>query len=81
MKKIYACLIGEWVCLNDDPNCKVGDNKKNPSVWWEENAEIWSPLTREKSLEHSVYGLDYLNLYYKGKDYRINPMFIQVVTE
>ena len=21
MGKIYACLIGEWVCLNDDENC------------------------------------------------------------
>ena len=23
MKKIYACLIGNWVCLNDDPTCKM----------------------------------------------------------
>ena len=23
MKKIYACLVGEWVCLNDDPECKM----------------------------------------------------------
>ena len=24
MDKIYACLLGEWVCLNDDPDCKIG---------------------------------------------------------
>lgn len=24
MTKIYACLIGNWVCLNDDPKCKMG---------------------------------------------------------
>ncbi len=22
MKNIYACLVGEWVCLNDDPDCR-----------------------------------------------------------
>ena len=22
MKKIYACLAGNWVCLNDDPTAK-----------------------------------------------------------
>lgn len=27
MKKIYACLVGEWVCLNDDPECKMGKLK------------------------------------------------------
>ena len=45
-----------------------------------ENAEVWSPINRDKDLEHSVYGLDYVHIYYKGKDYRINPIFIQVVT-
>lgn len=81
MKKIYACLVGEWVCLNDDPDSKIGENLKSPSIWWEENAEIWSPISKGKSLEHSVYGLDYVNIYYEGKEYRINPIFIQVVTE
>ena len=80
MKKIYACLVGEWVCLSDDPECKMGGNLKSPSIWWEENAEVWSPINRDKDLEHSVDGLDYVHIYYKGKDYRINPIFIQVVT-
>lgn len=81
MKKIYACLLGEWVCLNDDPDCKIGRNFKSPSIWWEENAEIYSPIKKEISLENSAYGLDYINIYYKGKEYRINPIFIQIVTE
>ncbi len=32
MKLIYACLLGNWVCLNDDENCTIGDNNQSPSV-------------------------------------------------
>lgn len=46
MTKIYACLIGNWVCLNDDPKCKMGPNQVSPLVWWEENAYLYAPLTR-----------------------------------
>ncbi|HJA48472.1 MAG TPA: hypothetical protein H9790_03980 [Candidatus Agathobaculum intestinipullorum] len=81
MKKVYACLIGEWVCLNDDPDCVISDSKKTPYLWWEEGAPVYAPVTRNKDTEHSLYGLDYVNLYYKGKDYRINPIFIQIVTD
>lgn len=79
MKKVYACLIGNWVCLNDDPECLVGENRVNPSVWYEENAAIFSPLNRE--YEHTYYDLDYVHIFYKNKDYRINPIFIQIVSE
>lgn len=79
MKKIYACLIGDWVCLNDDPDCKIGGNLSSPSVWFEENAEIWAPVQRKEP--DTYYQLDYVKLHYKGKDYRINPIFIQIVEE
>lgn len=46
MTKIYACLIGDWVCLNDDPDCKIGPNQVNPLIWWEESAQLYAPLTR-----------------------------------
>lgn len=78
MKKIYACLIGNWVCLNDDPNCVMGIHRTSPAVWWEENADIYAPIKREE--ENTLYQLDYINLHYNGSDYRINPIFIQVVT-
>jgi hypothetical protein len=78
MKKIYACLIGEWVCLNDDPDCTVGESLTPVAQWYEESAEIWAPAVRK---EHTYYQLDYLHIYYRGKDYRINPIFIQVVSE
>lgn len=74
--KIHACLLGEWVCLNDDPNCKVGINLKSPQIWYEENAELWAPFNKKQ--EHTYYQLDYVELIYKGTSYRINPIFIQV---
>lgn len=78
MKKIYANLLGEWVDLSDDDTCVMGPHMTSPLTWWEENAEIWSPSKKE---EHTMYQLDYVYIHYKGKDYRINPIFIQIVEE
>ena len=71
MTKIYACLIGNWVCLNDDPNCVIGEHMQSPDMWWEENAPIWSS---NKKKEHTLYELDYVMIHYNGTDYRINPI-------
>ena len=65
MKKVYACLAGEWVCLNDDPDSKISEYGKSPYLWWEEGAPIYSPCNKDKELEHSFYGLDYVHVYYK----------------
>ena len=77
MTSIYACLVGNWVNLCDDPNCKIGAHCKSPHIWWEENAEIWSPSKKEN--EHTMYQQDYVYIHYLGKEYRIHPMFIQIV--
>ncbi|MEG2250483.1 MAG: hypothetical protein RSB50_08115 [Cetobacterium sp.] len=79
MKQIWACLTGNWVCLNDDPSCVMGGNRSSPDLWYEEGAEIWSPLKRDS--EHSYYQSDYIHIQYKGQSYRINPIFIQIVGE
>lgn len=76
MKHVYANLLGVWVNLSKDDKCVMGPNMTSPKLWWEENAEIWSPNKRE---EHTMYQLDYIHIHYKGKDYRINPIFIQIV--
>lgn len=78
MEQVHVCLLGEWVNLYDDPNSKIGPNLAHPSIWWEENAELWSPITKEES--HTMYQQDYVYVNYKGRDYRIHPMFIQIVT-
>lgn len=79
MKNIYACLTGNWVCLNDDPECVMGINRVSPNQWYEENAVIWSPVQREE--KDTYYQLDYVKIFYHNKDYRINPIFIQIVEE
>ena len=81
MKKIYACLLGNWVCLNDDPNCVIGNNRQDPYIWWEEGASVYSPIVKNTKYENSLLGFDYVNIHYKNKDYRINPIFIQIVTD
>lgn len=81
MTKIYACLLGEWVCLNDDPDCVIGNQFSSPTEWWKEGAEAYVPTQRDSKYKDSCCGLDYLKLNYKGKDYRINPIFIQIVNE
>ena len=74
--KIHACILGNWVCLNDDPNCTIGENKESPNIWYKQNAEIWSPKIKEQ--EDTYYQLDYVKIFYKGVLYRINPIFIQL---
>ena len=79
MEKVYACLLGDWVCLNDDPECRISD-RDGAYLWWEERAPVYAPIARSKEYEDSFYGLDYVNIVYKGMGYRINPVFIQIVT-
>lgn len=78
MKNIYACLLGNWVNLNDDPDCVMGENKVSPYIWYEENAIIFNRSIFEND---TFYQLPHINIKYCGKDYRINPIFIQIVTE
>lgn len=75
--KVYACLVGNWVCLNDDPEATIGHNEQSPNIWYEENGDIWAPYKRQQ--EHTYIQLDYVHVFYKGVDYRINPIFIQIV--
>ncbi len=92
MTKIYACLLGNWVCLNDDPNCVFSDYGKSPYLWWKEGAPIFTTQQSdglESEFEsdevpnkiNSFYYQNYVNIVYQGKRYRINPIFIQIVEE
>lgn len=78
MKKIYACLAGNWVCLNDDPTCTVGNKGLSPSAWYEAGAPVFAPAKREPD---KYCQLDYVDIRYKGVEYRINPIFIQVIID
>lgn len=78
MVKIYACLLGNWVCLNDDETCKIGENLQAPEQWYEETHDVYAPKNRNR--ENDFYELDYVRILYKGTSYKINPIFIQLVT-
>lgn len=78
MKNVYACLLGNWVNLSADKSVKMGEKQVSAYQWFEENAEIWSPSVKKPD---TYYELDYVHVQYKGKDYRINPIFIQIVEE
>lgn len=72
MTKVYACLAGNWVCLNDDPACTVGINHQTPYDWWKEGTPLYAPVSRDKERVH---------IFFQGQTWRISPIFIQIVTE
>jgi hypothetical protein len=79
MTKVYACLIGDWVCLNDDPECKIGNHRTSPYLWWEEGGEIYAPLKRSEG--DTMYQFPYVDIIFKGHHYRVSPYLIQIVQE
>lgn len=79
MTEVYACLAGNWVNLCDDSECVMGVHRQTPYTWYEEGGEIWSPITKDD--RDTYYQLDYIWIHYKDKDYRVNPIFIQIVVE
>lgn len=73
MKRYYANLLGNWVDITDTGT--VGRFQK-PSLFFEENLTYESGSKVAKCFE-----LDYIHVQYGGKDYRIHPSMIQIVTE
>ena len=65
MKSIYACLCGTLVNLSAS-NATVDDGMP-VNTWWKNEGD-------------KLFEYDYLNIQYNGKNYRIHPSFIQVVT-
>lgn len=81
MTKVYACLAGNWVCLNDDPECVMGEHRTSPSLWYEESALVCASCTKVVKGEYSYTDLEHVKVLYRGRDWRVNPLFIQVVSE
>lgn len=79
MLEIYACLAGNWVRLNNDPDCKIGESGQSPYLWWNEGAPVYAPDKCPEDILNSFYGLNYVHIFYEGNDWRINPIFLQIV--
>ncbi len=73
MKRIYACLTGNWIDITDTGTV---EDHQNPSTYFDENLKY-----SDGSTAADCFKYDYINVQYGGKNYRINPMFIQIVTE
>ena len=81
MTKVYACLAGNWVCLNDDPECAMGERRVSPSLWYRENALVCASCTKVVKGEYEHTDLEHVKVFYRGRDWRVNPLFIQLVSE
>lgn len=71
--RIYACLLGEWVDITE--TATVADHQE-PVKYFKENLEY-----SDGARYANCFKYDYIHIQYKDKDYRINPAFIQIVTE
>lgn len=72
MKRYYANLLGNWVDITEEGTV---ENHQHVPTFFEERLEY---LNGGKISEYFKY--DYINIQYKGKNYRIHPAFIQIVS-
>lgn len=70
--RIYACLLGEWVDITETGTVADG---QNPVKYFNEHLYY---LGDSRYAECFKY--DFIHVQYQGRDYRINPVFIQIVT-
>lgn len=73
MKRYYANLLGTWVDITDTGT--VADHQK-PGDYFKANLAFEGESKVAKCFE-----FDYINIQYQGKNYRIHPSQVQIVTE
>ncbi len=79
MKKFYACLAGNWVCLNDNPKSMIVSDLQTTLLKFDEGVPKYDKLFRHLLLE--AKSNIYIYVYYKGARYKISPVFIQIVDD
>lgn len=72
MKRYYANLLGDWVDITDDGTVEDG---KSPYTYFEEM--LYFP---EGATVAECFKYGYINVQYGGKNYRIHPSCIQIVS-
>lgn len=78
-KHIYANLAPMgWVDLSSDPNCVISRNFSSPNTWYSEGGILDSLPSSNLSGKLEEY--PFVNLTYKGSDYRVSPFNFQIVT-
>lgn len=70
--RIYANLLGIWTDITDTGTI---DDYQNPTTYFNEQLRYEGD---SKTAECFKY--DYINIQHDGKNYRIHPSMIQIVT-
>ena len=73
MKRIYACLLGEWVDITDEGTIQT----YNPRDYFESHTS----KPDISLMMGSSFKFEFVNILYKKKLYKINPSLIQIVEE
>lgn len=73
MKRYYANLLGTWTDITERGTVEGGHN---PSTYFSEKLSY-----DEESNTADCFKGDYINVQFDGKNYRIHPSCIQIVTE
>ena len=72
MKRYYANLLGTWTDITDEGT--VNDHQPVPT-YFEEHLYF-----KPGAMVAECFEFDYINIQYKGKNYRIHPSCIQIVS-
>ena len=73
MKRIYACLLGEWVDITDKGQIRT----YKPVDFFEGHIGPQDPSL----LMGSSFKFEFVEIMYEKKFYKINPTLIQIVEE
>lgn len=77
--KIYACLLGEWVDISSGDTLLDGVPIQE---WISKESPIRIDGLDEKDLisyKENILKSPLIDIFYKGKIYSINPIFLQLV--
>lgn len=69
--RIYACLLGNWIDITETGTV---EDHKDPITFFKENLKY-----SNNSRYADCFSYDYIHVQYEGNNYRINPVFIQIV--
>ena len=73
MRRVYACLVGQWIDITDSATI---NGKYKPLDYFSRKT-----MHCEDSLLAECFRYDYIDIHFEKKIYRISPTLIQFVEE
>lgn len=50
MTKVYARILGNWFCLNDNPKCTIIPGNISPEEWADTRTPLYAPYKKIESI-------------------------------